>query len=98
MRVTRGLLLVLGIPAFFILTALSTLADTSPSPASSATGATTLAGDPEKGQTLLAQKCATCHRASLQGGIGPALNPIQNLPRLTHPLDATYLTGIITNG
>jgi len=78
MRVTRGLLLVLGIPAFFILTALSTLADTSPSPASTASGATTL--------------------PSLEGGIGPALNPIEKLPGVTNPLDPTYLIGIITNG
>jgi disulfide bond formation protein DsbB len=98
MRVTRGLLLVLGIPAFFILTALSTLADTSPSPPSTASGAAPLPGDPEKGQTLFAQNCATCHGASLEGGIGPALNPIEKLPGVANPLDAGYLIGIITNG
>src|SRR5467141_3083923 len=98
MRVTRGLLLVLGIPAFFILTALSTLADTTPSPASTASGATTLPGDPEKGQALFAQNCATCHGASLEGGIGPALNPIEKLPGVGNPLDPNYLIGIITNG
>src|SRR2546421_13031991 len=98
MRVTRGLLLVLGIPTFFILTALSTLADTSPSPASTASGATTLPGDPAKGQTLFSQNCATCHGASLEGGIGPALNPIEKLPGVANPLDPAYLIGIITNG
>jgi disulfide bond formation protein DsbB len=90
--------LVLGIPAFFILTALSTLADTSPSPASTASGATTLPGDPAKGQTLFSQNCATCHGASLEGGIGPALNPIEKLPGVANPLDPAYLIGIITNG
>src|SRR2546428_173965 len=60
--------------------------------------ATTLPGDPEKGQTLFAQNCATCHGASLEGGIGPALNPIEKLPGVTNPLDPTYLIGIITNG
>jgi disulfide bond formation protein DsbB len=90
--------LVLGIPAFFILTALSTLADTSPSPASTASGATTLPGDPAKGQTLFSQNCATCHGASLEGGIGPALNPIEQLPGVANPLDPAYLIGIITNG
>src|SRR5207249_11608433 len=98
MRVTRGLLLVLGIPAFFILTALSTLADTSPSPASTASVATTLPGDPEKGQTLFAQNCATCHGASLEGGIRPALNPSEKLPGVTNPLDPAHLIGILTNG
>jgi mono/diheme cytochrome c family protein len=88
----------LGIPAFFILTALSTLADTTPSPASTASGATTLPGDPTKGQTLFSQNCATCHGASLEGGIGPALNPIEKLPGVTNPLDPAYLIGIITNG
>ena len=98
MRVTRGLLLLFGIPAFFLLTALSTLADTSPSPASTASGTTTLPGDPAKGQTLFSQNCATCHGASLEGGIGPALNPIEKLPSVANPLDPNYLIGIITNG
>src|SRR5947199_4307448 len=98
MRVTRGLLLMLGIPAFFLLTALSTLADTTPSPASTASGATTLPGDPEKGQTLFSQNCATCHGAALEGGIGPALNPIEKLPNISDPLSAAFLIDIITNG
>ncbi len=88
----------LGIPAFFLLTALSTLADTTPSPPSTASGATTLPGDPEKGQTLFSQNCATCHGASLEGGIGPALNPIEKLPGVANPLDPAYLIGVITNG
>ncbi|TMF91625.1 MAG: cytochrome c, partial [Chloroflexi bacterium] len=102
MRVTRGLLLVLAIPAFLVLTAISTLADSSPSPApsgsSAASGAPALPGDPSKGATLYAQNCATCHGASLEGGIGPALNPIEKLPGVSNPLDPGFLIGIITNG
>ncbi len=102
MRVTRGLLLVLAIPAFLVLTAISTLADTSPSPApsgsSAVSGAPALPGDPSKGATLYAQNCATCHGASLEGGIGPALNPIEKLPGVSNPLDPGFLIGIITNG
>src|SRR5207302_9989695 len=98
MRVSRGLLLAVGIPAFFILTALSTLADTSPSPGSTASGATTLPGDPTKGATLYAQNCATCHGASLEGGIGAVLNPIEKLPGVSNPLDPNFLIEIIANG
>jgi len=100
MRVTRGLLLALGIPAFFILTGISTLADTSPSPSggSTASGATTLPGDPTKGATLYAQNCATCHGASLEGGIGAVLNPIEKLPGVSNPLDPNFLIEIIANG
>ena len=99
MRVSRGLLLLLGVPAFFVLTAASTLADSSPSPSSqTASGATTLPGDPQKGATLYAQNCATCHGASLEGGIGAVLNPIDKLPGVPNPLDATALINIITNG
>src|SRR5579864_357289 len=100
MRVTRGLLLAVGIPAFFILTALSTLADASPSPSpgEAASGATTLPGDPQKGATLYAQNCATCHGASLEGGIGAVLNPIDKLPGVPNSLDPNFLISIITNG
>jgi mono/diheme cytochrome c family protein len=101
MRVSRGLVLALGVPAFFVLTALSTLADTSPSPpasGSSASGATALPGDPNKGATVYAQNCATCHGASLEGGIGAVLNPIDKLPGVANPLDPAFLIDIITNG
>src|SRR5438093_13067083 len=101
MRVTRGLLVALGLPVFVVLTAITTIADTSPSPSSSgsaATGSTALPGDPSKGATLYAQNCATCHGASLEGGIGPALNPIEKLPGVSNPLDPGFLIGIITNG
>ena len=94
-------MLALGIPAFLVLTAMSTLADSSPSPSgsgSAATGAPALPGDPSKGETLYAQNCATCHGAALEGGIGPSLNPIEKLPGVSDPLSPTFLIDIITNG
>ena len=89
-----------GVPAFFVLTAISTLADSSPTPSSgsAASGATTLPGDPTKGATLYAQNCATCHGAGLEGGIGAVLNPIEKLPGVSNALDPTFLIDIITNG
>jgi cytochrome c5 len=100
MRVSRLFVLVLGVPAFIFLCATATFADASPSPggSSAASGATTLPGDPAKGGTLYAQDCTVCHGASLEGGIGAVLNPIEKLPGVTDPLDATYLIGVITNG
>ena len=100
MRTGRGILLALAIPAFVVLTAISTLADTSPSPSSGSTasGATTLPGDPSKGATLYAQNCATCHGSGLEGGIGAVLNPIDKLPGVPNPLDPAFLVAIITNG
>ena len=101
MRVTRGLVLGLGIPAFIVFGAMTTLADSSPSPSgngSAATGSTALPGDPAKGQALYGTNCATCHGASLEGGIGPALNPIEKLPGVTDPLSPAFLIQIITNG
>jgi mono/diheme cytochrome c family protein len=90
-----------GIPAFLVLTGISTLADTSPSPApggSTASGATALPGDPTRGATLYAQNCATCHGAGLEGGIGAVLNPIEKLPNVPNTLDSNFLIDIITNG
>jgi mono/diheme cytochrome c family protein len=101
MRIGRGLLLAVGIPGLFVLTAMSTLADSSPSPnasGSAATGATALPGDPAKGATVYAQNCTTCHGGALEGGIGPTLNPIEKLPGVSNPLDPTYLIDTITNG
>jgi mono/diheme cytochrome c family protein len=99
MRLHKGFtvsaLVALAVPAMVTLTAISTLADSSPSPSASA-GA--LPGDPTKGAALYGANCASCHGASLTGGIGPALNPIEKLPNVTNPLDPTFLIGIITNG
>jgi mono/diheme cytochrome c family protein len=102
MRVTRGVVLALAIPAFLVLTALTTMAQSSPSPSasggSSASGAGALPGDPTKGETLYAQNCATCHGAGLEGGIGATLNPIDKLPGVKDALDPKFLIDVITNG
>ncbi len=102
MRVNRWFVVAAAVPAFVVLTAISTLADTSPSPSASggsaASGATTLPGDPTKGATLYAQNCTTCHGSSLEGGIGATLNPIEKLPGVKDPLDPAFLINIITNG
>jgi len=99
MRLKGGLMIAVGVPAFLLLTALSTLADSSPSPSSgSASGAPTLPGDPNNGQTLYSQNCVTCHGAGLEGGIGAVLNPIDKLPGVANPLDPNFLIDVITNG
>jgi mono/diheme cytochrome c family protein len=101
MRVARALLLAVGLPGFLVLTAMSTLADSSPSPnasGSAATGTAALPGDPTKGASLYAQNCTTCHGSGLEGGIGPTLNPIAKLPGVTNPLSPAYLIDTITNG
>ncbi|HEV8597167.1 MAG TPA: cytochrome c [Candidatus Dormibacteraeota bacterium] len=101
MRVTRGLLLAVGVPAFFVLTAMSTLADSSPSPTAggAATGAQALPGDPSKGETLYATSgCAQCHGSGLEGGVGPALNPIVQLPGVSDALSPAFLIDTITKG
>src|SRR3982074_925025 len=75
----------LAVPALIALTAITTLADSSPTPSGSPSGSA-LPGDPNKGASLFGQNCATCHGASLGGGIGPALNPIVKLPGGANPL------------
>jgi cytochrome c5 len=102
LRLNRWVLLAAAVPAFVVLTGVSTLADTSPSPAagggSTASGTTSLPGDPTRGATLYAQNCTTCHGASLEGGIGATLNPIEKLPGVSNPLDPNFLINIITMG
>jgi mono/diheme cytochrome c family protein len=102
MRLLSGLklsaLVAFAVPVLVALTAITTLADSSPSPSPSASGATALPGDPAKGATLYGQNCATCHGASLTGGIGPSLNPIEKLPGVPNTLDTNFLIGIITSG
>jgi disulfide bond formation protein DsbB len=85
----------LAVPALLALTAITTMADASPSPSPSAVA---LPGDPAKGQALYNANCATCHGANLEGGIGATLNPIQTLRGVSNPLDPTFLISIITNG
>ena len=92
---TLSTLVAVAVPALVALTALSTMAASSPSPSGSAAP---LPGDPTKGAALYGVNCASCHGASLTGGIGPALNPIVKLPNVENPLDPTFLIGIITIG
>jgi len=92
-----------AVPAFVVLTALTTLADSTPSPTASgsgsaASGSSALPGDPTKGQQLYASNCTSCHGAGLEGGIGATLNPIDKLPGVANPLDPGFLIAIITNG
>jgi mono/diheme cytochrome c family protein len=104
MRLHRALkqygLVLLAVPGLLLLTGISTLADASPSPSGppSASGSAALPGDPTNGQTVYAQNCATCHGASLEGGIGAVLNPIDKLPGVPNSLDPAFLIDIITNG
>jgi mono/diheme cytochrome c family protein len=92
--VTVSVLVALAVPALVALTAITTLADSSPSPS----GSPALPGDPTKGAALYATNCQTCHGASLEGGIGATLSPIDKLPGVANPLDPAFLISIITNG
>jgi mono/diheme cytochrome c family protein len=96
-RLKLSALVALAVPALVALTAISTLADSSPSPSPTGTAAA-LPGDPTKGATLYGQNCATCHGASLEGGIGAVLNPIDKLPGVPNSLDTNFLIDVITNG
>ena len=95
MRLVKGFkvsaLVALAVPALLALTAITTMADASPTP-------TALPGDPNRGATLYGQNCASCHGVNLEGGIGAVLNPIDKLPGVPNSLDATFLISIITNG
>jgi mono/diheme cytochrome c family protein len=98
MRLKRGFklsaLVALAVPALLALTAIGTLADSSPSPSAG----TALPGDPTRGGTLYAANCAVCHGANLEGGIGAVLNPIDKLPGVPSSLDPNFLISVITNG
>jgi mono/diheme cytochrome c family protein len=100
MRLPKSLklsaLIALAIPALIALTAVTTLADSSPTPTPSGNAA--LPGDPVRGATLYGQNCATCHGANLEGGIGAVLNPVDKLPGVANVLDPAFLIDIITNG
>jgi mono/diheme cytochrome c family protein len=87
-------LLAVAVPLLVGLTAMSTMAASSPSPS---TGQP-LPGDPAKGAALYGANCATCHGSALGGGIGPSLNPIEKLPKVADSLDPAFLIDIITNG
>jgi len=105
MRISRGLVVAVAVPAFALLTAITTLADSTPSPSASGTGSaasgsSALPGDPTKGQQLYSANCASCHGAGLEGGIGATLNPIEPLAGVSkqQALTPQFLIDIITNG
>jgi mono/diheme cytochrome c family protein len=101
MRLPKGLklsaLVALAVPVLVAFTAISTLADSSPTPSPSGSAAA-LPGDPTRGAALYATNCQTCHGASLEGGIGAKLSPIDKLTGVGNPLDPAFLISIITNG
>jgi len=88
-------LVALAVPALLVLTGASTLADSSPSPSP---GSAALPGDPGNGATIYGQNCTQCHGSSLEGGIGPSLNPIEKLPGVPDSLDPAFLVSILVNG
>ena len=107
--VIRKLLVVLrtgfvgGLEAFGTVPALAQSPEPSAS-ASGAPGAAALPGDPTKGQQLYNSSCTSCHGASLEGGVGPKLNPLQKISgtpdykKISDPGVAEFLTTTIANG
>ena len=98
MRLSKGfklpVLLAVALPGLLALTAITTLADSSPSPS----GSPALPGDPTAGGAVYATNCQSCHGGSLEGNIGPALNPIDTTINGKNSLDPAFLIDIITNG
>jgi mono/diheme cytochrome c family protein len=103
----RKLTLGLGVGVFGCLLAAGTISATAESPSPSASGSPggSLPGDPTKGQAAYnSANCAQCHGASLEGGVGPRLNPLQKITgtpdfkRVDEPQVAEYLIATITNG
>jgi mono/diheme cytochrome c family protein len=88
-------ILVPAVLAGWTLTAVSA-EQASPAP----TGQAALPGDPAAGAQVYSGSggCTSCHGASLEGGIGAKLNPIQKLPGVDNPLDPNYLRTTIRNG
>jgi mono/diheme cytochrome c family protein len=94
-RVSMAGVLGLLVPTAVLALSINAMAQ-SPSP--SASGTPSLPGDPVKGEQLYTQNCVSCHGASLEGGIGPRLNPIQKLSGVQDPLDPEYLIATIRDG
>ena len=85
------------VPAILAGWTLTAVSAEQASPAPAAGGA--LPGDPNAGSQVFSSKgCTSCHGASLEGGIGPKLNPIQKLPGVANPLDPNFLRTTIRDG
>lgn len=70
-----------------------------PSPGASPGAEQAVTGDPQKGAQIYgSQGCTACHGASLEGGIGPKLNPIVKLPGVENPQDAAFIKQVIRSG
>ena len=103
---TSALVVILtGLLIGFATVAVAASPATSPSPSSATAGTTgagaggALPGDPTKGQALYnSSGCSACHGASLEGGIGARLKPLENLGNAPNPADPAYLIATITNG
>jgi mono/diheme cytochrome c family protein len=88
--------LVPAVLAGWTLTAVS--AETS-SPTPSSSASSSAVGNATAGaQVFGSAGCTTCHGASLEGGIGAKLNPIQKFPGVANPLDPNYIRTTIRNG
>jgi mono/diheme cytochrome c family protein len=72
------------VPALVLLTTTAALA---------ASETAALPGDPVNGKAVYDANCVACHGASLQGGIGRRLSPIQK----GHD-NADFIIGTVTNG
>lgn len=101
----RKLVVAFGIAFLGLLVAAGTLPALaqSPEPAASGSPGAALPGDPTKGQQLYNATCTTCHGASLEGGVGPKLNPLQKIAgspagKIGDPAVVDYLIATITNG
>jgi mono/diheme cytochrome c family protein len=101
--VLRRLTFGFGIGVFACLLVAGTVTATAESPSPGA--GTQLPGDATKGQAAYnSANCAQCHGASLEGGVGPRLNPLQKITgtpdfkKVDEPQIADYLIATITNG
>lgn len=102
----RKLVVAFGVGFLGLLVAAGTLPALAQSPEPSASGSpgAALPGDPAHGQQLYNQTCTACHGASMEGGVGPKLNPLQKITgtppfkKVSDPGVADYLITTIANG
>ena len=91
----RKLTLGCGVGVFGCLLALGTISATAASPSPSASAAES---------AFNSANCAQCHGASLEGGVGPRLNPLQKITgtpdfkKVDEPAVAEYLITTIASG